>query len=136
MTRRKFLSTTLAVTAAGVAARSARAANGSVEILLDEPIGTIAPEIHGHFTEHIGAVVYNGIWVGENSKIPNVGGIRKALIDHMRQLHAPVIRWPGGCFADSYDWRDGIGPRAAAGAHQFLEQHAATVQGPRRTLEV
>ena len=95
MKRREFLSTTLAVAAAGLAPRSARASNGLVEVLLDEPIGTIAPELHGHFTEHIGEVVYNGIWVGENSKIPNVGGIRKALVDHMRQLHAPVIRWPG-----------------------------------------
>ncbi len=121
MKRREFLSTTLAVAAAGLAPRSARASNGLVEVLLDEPIGTIAPELQGHFTEHIGGVVYNGIWVGENSKIPNVGGIRKALVDHMRQLHAPVIRWPGGCFADSYNWRDGVGPRtAAAGAHQLL----------------
>ena len=82
MKRREFLSTTLAVAAAGLAARSARASNGLVEVLLDEPIGTIAPELQGHFTEHIGEVVYNGIWVGENSKIPNVGGIRKSLVDH------------------------------------------------------
>jgi alpha-N-arabinofuranosidase len=111
MKRREFLSSTLAIAAVGLAPRSARASDGLVEVLLDEPIGTIAPELHGHFTEHIGEVVYNGIWVGENSKIPNVGGIRKALVDHMRQLHAPVIRWPGGCFADSYNWRDGVGPR-------------------------
>ena len=111
MKRREFLSSTLAIAAVGLAPRSARASDGLVEILLDEPMGTIAPELHGHFTEHIGEVVYNGIWVGENSKIPNVGGIRKELVDHMRQLHAPVIRWPGGCFADSYNWRDGVGPR-------------------------
>ena len=121
MRRREFLSTTLAVAAAGLAPRSAHASDGLVEVLLGEPIGNIAPELHGHFTEHIGEVVYNGIWVGENSKIPNIGGIRKALVDHMRQLHAPVIRWPGGCFADSYNWRDGVGPRAAApGTHQLL----------------
>jgi alpha-N-arabinofuranosidase len=112
MKRREFLSTTIAVAAAGLAARSARASDGLVEVLLNEPIGTIAPEIQGHFTEHIGEVVYNGIWVGEGSKIPNVGGIRKSLLDHMRQLRAPVIRWPGGCFADSYNWRDGVGPRS------------------------
>ena len=112
MKRREFLSTTLALAAAGLSPRSGRASTGLVEVLLDEPIGDIAPELQGHFTEHIGEVVYNGIWVGENSKIPNVGGIRKALVDHMRQLHAPVIRWPGGCFADSYNWRDGVGPRA------------------------
>jgi len=113
MKRREFLSTTLAMAAAGLAPRSARASDGLVEVLLDEPIGTIAPELHGQFTEHIGEVVYNGIWVGENSKIPNIGGIRKALVDHLRQLRVPVIRWPGGCFADSYNWRDGVGPRAA-----------------------
>jgi alpha-N-arabinofuranosidase len=112
MKRREFLSTTLVAAVAGLAPRSARASNGLVEVLLDEPIGTIAPELQGHFTEHIGEVVYNGIWVGENSRIPNIGGIRKALVDHMRQLRAPVIRWPGGCFADSYNWRDGVGPRA------------------------
>jgi alpha-N-arabinofuranosidase len=111
MKRREFLSTTLAIAAAGLAPRSARASNGLVEILLDEPIGTIAPELHGQFTEHIGEVVYNGIWVGENSRIPNIGGIRKALVEHLRQLRVPVIRWPGGCFADSYNWRDGVGPR-------------------------
>ncbi len=113
MKRREFLSSTLAMAAAGLAPRSARASEGLVEILLDEPIGGIAPELQGHFTEHIGEVVYNGIWVGEDSKIPNIGGIRKALVEHMRQLHAPVIRWPGGCFADSYNWRDGIGPRTS-----------------------
>jgi alpha-N-arabinofuranosidase len=98
--------------AVGLAPRSARASDGLVEVLLDEPIGTIAPELHGQFTEHIGEVVYDGIWVGENSKIPNVGGIRKALVDRLRQMRVPVIRWPGGCFADSYNWRDGVGPRA------------------------
>jgi alpha-N-arabinofuranosidase len=112
MKRREFLSTAFAVAAAGLAPRAARASGALVEVLLNEPIGTIAPELQGHFTEHIGEEIYNGIWVGEDSKIPNVGGIRKALVDHMRQLHAPVIRWPGGCFADSYNWRDGVGPRA------------------------
>jgi alpha-N-arabinofuranosidase len=80
-------------------------------VLVDEPIGTIAPEIYGHFTEHLGTVIYDGIYVGENSKIPNQHGLRSALIDKMRIIKAPVVRWPGGCFADSYDWRDGIGPR-------------------------
>ncbi len=79
--------------------------------MLDEPIGTIAPEIYGHFVEHLGAVVYDGIWVGEGSRVPNVGGLRKALIDALAKTKPGVIRWPGGCFADQYDWRDGIGPR-------------------------
>ena len=108
MQRRNFLG----LGAGLLAARSARAAQGHIEIFVDEPIGTISPDLHGHFTEHIGGVIYDGIWVGEGSKIPNVGGIRSALIDAMRALKTTVVRWPGGCFADSYDWRDGIGPRA------------------------
>ena len=102
---------TLAATAVGLAPRSSRAAEGLVEVLVDAPIGEIAPEIHGHFVEHLGGVVYDGIWVGEHSTIPNVGGIRKDLFHTMQQLTAPVVRWPGGCFADSYNWRDGVGPR-------------------------
>lgn len=112
MKRREFVSTTLTVAAAALVPRSARAFDALVEVLLDEPIGEIAPELQGHFTEHIGQVIYDGIWVGEGSTIPNIGGIRKELVEHMRRLNAPVIRWPGGCFADSYNWRDGVGPRA------------------------
>jgi len=63
-------------------------------------------------TEHIGGVIYDGIWVGENSPVPNIGGLRAALVEHMRRFKPSVVRWPGGCFADSYNWRDGIGPRA------------------------
>ena len=59
----------------------------------------------------LGGAVYDGIWVGENSRVPNTGGIRTALVEALRRIKAPVIRWPGGCFADSYDWRDGTGPR-------------------------
>lgn len=81
-----------------------------IEVLLDEPLGTISPNIYGHFAEHLGGVIYAGIWVGPNSKVPNVDGIRKDLIEQMRRIKAPVVRYPGGCFADSYDWRDGIGP--------------------------
>ena len=95
-----------------MAPRSTRASAGLVEILINEPVGRIAPELHGQFTEHIGGVIYDGVWVGEDSKIPNEGGIRKALVECLRQLHVPVVRWPGGCFADSYSWRDGIGPQA------------------------
>ena len=95
---------------APVAPRSARAADSRIDILLDEPIGPIAPELYGHFAEHLGGVVYDGIWVGDGSPVPNDGGIRKSLVERLKQIKAPVIRWPGGCFADSYDWRDGIGP--------------------------
>ncbi len=107
MERREFLLTSLAM----AAARSAKAAESRIEILLDEPIGTIAPDIYGHFTEHLGGCIYDGVWVGEGSKIANYNGIRKELVDRLKQLHPPVIRWPGGCFADSYNWRDGVGPR-------------------------
>ncbi len=92
-------------------ATQSRLADARIEVLLDEPIGRIAPEIYGHFAEHLGGVVYDGIWVGENSKVPNVGGIRKALVDALQRIKPSVIRWPGGCFADSYNWRDGVGPK-------------------------
>jgi alpha-L-arabinofuranosidase len=80
-----------------------------IEILLDEPLGVISPNVYGHFVEHLGGVVYDGIWVGEDSRVPNVKGIRKRLIEELQKIKAPVARYPGGCFADSYDWRDGVG---------------------------
>src|SRR6266436_8065434 len=96
------------------AVRSARAATSKpgIDILLDEPIGVISPDLYGHFTEHIGGVIYDGIWVGEKSKVRNQRGIRSDLVEHMRRLKPSVVRWPGGCFADSYNWRDGVGPRS------------------------
>jgi len=114
--RRSFLKTsTLAAAASALRgfslARAATQADAHIEILPSEPIGTIAPEIYSHFIEHLGGVIYDGVWVGEGSRIPNVNGIRKDFIDTMRAVQAPVLRWPGGCFADSYDWRDGLGPR-------------------------
>jgi len=113
-TRRTFIQVLGAAGAAAlVAPRSARAADSRIDILLDEPIGPIAPELYGHFAEHLGGVVYDGIWVGDGSPVPNDGGIRRSLVERLKQIKAPVIRWPGGCFADSYDWRDGIGPRAS-----------------------
>jgi len=93
--------------------RSARAAATSaachIEGLLEEEIGTISPNIYGHFTENLSGVVYDGIWVGKNSKVPNIDGIRTELVEQMRKIKPSVIRFPGGCFADSYDWRDGVG---------------------------
>jgi alpha-N-arabinofuranosidase len=67
--------------------------------------------LYSHFVEHLGGVVYDGIWVGERSKVANIKGIRKALVDSLAKIKPGVIRYPGGCFADQYDWRDGIGPR-------------------------
>lgn len=92
--------------------RSSRAADSRIEVLVNEPLDMINPNIYGHFVEHLGAVVYDGIWVGENSRIPNIGGIRKELVDALKRIKAPLFRYPGGCFADSYDWRDGIGERS------------------------
>jgi alpha-N-arabinofuranosidase len=85
-------------------------ADSRIEVLLGEVLGTISPNIYGHFLEHLGGVIYDGVWVGESSKIANIKGIRKDLVDEMRKIKAPVVRYPGGCFADSYDWRDGVGP--------------------------
>ncbi len=76
-----------------------------------DPIATINPNIYGHFAEHLGRCIYDGIWVGEDSPIPNIGGFRKDIIEALRQMKPAVIRWPGGCFADDYHWQDGIGPR-------------------------
>jgi len=90
-----------------------QSADARIELLLNEPLGFISPLVYGQFTEHIGGVIYDGVWVGKNSKIPNISGIRRALLDRLSEIHVPVIRWPGGCFADSYDWRDGVGPAAS-----------------------
>jgi alpha-N-arabinofuranosidase len=116
--RRKFLNDSFSVAGALLFTKNtpfaspteSAGADSRIEVLLDEPLGTISPNIYGHFTEHLGGVIYDGVWVGENSKVANLNGIRKELVDEMRKIKAPVVRYPGGCFADSYDWRDGIGP--------------------------
>jgi alpha-N-arabinofuranosidase len=114
-TRRNFLRSSAVVSSAlALAPRAsltqAAQADAHISIFPSEPIAVIPAEIYGHFIEHLGGVIYDGVWVGENSKVANVGGIRKAFIDTMREIKAPVLRWPGGCFADSYDWHDGLGP--------------------------
>jgi len=80
-------------------------------VRLDDPIATISPMLYGHFAEHLGRCIYEGLWVGDDSPIPNTRGIRNDTVAALRKLAAPVIRWPGGCFADDYHWRDGVGPR-------------------------
>ena len=72
--------------------------------------GTINPNIYGHFAEHLGRCIYEGLWVGEDSPIPNEKGLRSDVVGALRKLNIPVLRWPGGCFADTYHWRDGVGP--------------------------
>ena len=78
---------------------------------LDVPGPTISRHLYGHFAEHLGRCIYGGFWVGEDSELPNVGGIRADVVEALRALDIPNLRWPGGCFADEYHWRDGIGPR-------------------------
>jgi alpha-N-arabinofuranosidase len=77
----------------------------------ENKLGTIAPELYGHFSEHLGRCIYEGIYVGENSDIPNVNGMRTDVVAALKELKVPVLRWPGGCFADEYHWMDGIGPK-------------------------
>jgi len=72
---------------------------------------TISRHIYGHFAEHLGRCIYEGLWVGEDSPIPNTRGIRNDVVDALKRLNMPNLRWPGGCFADTYHWKDGIGPR-------------------------
>jgi alpha-N-arabinofuranosidase len=77
----------------------------------DQGTHTINPNIYGHFAEHLGRCIYEGFWVGEDSDIPNTRGIRQDVVEALKKLNVPVLRWPGGCFADEYHWMDGIGPR-------------------------
>ena len=110
--RRQFLRTAaVAGFAAGAAVRSLRAADAEIVLDPSRPGSHINPHIYGHFIEHLGGVIYDGIWVGPHSKVANVGGIRKQFVDDLKRIGAPNLRWPGGCFADGYHWRDGIGPR-------------------------
>jgi alpha-L-arabinofuranosidase len=83
------------------------------EIILDVKTAKtkIDRNVYGHFAEHLGRCIYEGIWVGEESSIPNVRGIRVDVVEALRKIKVPVLRWPGGCFADEYHWMDGIGPR-------------------------
>ncbi len=78
------------------------------------PGAKIDRHIFGQFAEHLGTQIYGGIWVGPKSKIPNVRGIRKDVVGALRALHVPDVRWPGGCYADQYHWRDGVGKRRVA----------------------
>src|SRR5918912_113508 len=109
----------------------------SLVIRADQPGGTINRNIYGQFAEHLGRLIYEGLWVGEDSPIPNTHGLRNDVVAALKRLNVPVLRWPGGCFADEYHWRDGIGPREkrprrpnaswggvdtnAFGTHEFLD---------------
>ncbi|MCQ2519786.1 MAG: alpha-N-arabinofuranosidase [Lachnospiraceae bacterium] len=103
-----------------------------------DKIGHINRELYGHFSEHLGRCIYNGIYVGEDSEIPNIHGIRKDMVEAFKNIKMPVLRWPGGCFADEYHWKDGIGDKSGRkkmintnwggvvednsfGTHEFME---------------
>lgn len=88
-------------------------ANAETTIQLDtkHPGAVINKNIYGQFMEHLGRGIYEGIWVGEDSSIENVNGFRTDVLTALQELQVPLVRWPGGCFADEYHWRDGIGPR-------------------------
>ena len=100
--------------------------------------GHLNPQLQGHFSEHLGRCIYEGIFVGENSEIPNTNGMRNDVVAALKELQIPVLRWPGGCFADEYHWKDGIGPKESRkkminthwggvvednsfGTHEFME---------------
>ncbi|MDX1285206.1 MAG: alpha-L-arabinofuranosidase C-terminal domain-containing protein, partial [Draconibacterium sp.] len=110
------------------------------KIVINADLGkeTIDKHIYGHFSEHLGHCIYGGYWVGEDSNIPNTNGIRNDVVDALKEMGIPNLRWPGGCFADEYHWKDGIGPRDqrptminthwggvtednSFGTHEFLE---------------
>jgi alpha-L-arabinofuranosidase len=113
-------------------------AEAQLTIRADQGKETISKNIYGNFAEHLGACIYGGFWVGEDSPIPNTRGIRKDVVEALKATRIPVLRWPGGCFADEYHWKDGIGPRAqrpktinthwgmvtetnAFGTHEFMD---------------
>lgn len=106
----KFATLAALVLATATAAMPA-SAQTTIAIESDKPIGTIQPEIYGQFLEHLGAQLYDGLWVGKDSPIPNTDGVRDDMFAALDALDVPVIRWPGGCYADLYHWRDGVGER-------------------------
>ena len=138
---RKCLSTGLAAILLVFCCRSvALAQNGAksatLTIRADQPGPQISRHIYGHFAEHLGRCIYGGLWVGKNSPIPNTKGIRNDIIEALKKINIPNLRWPGGCFADQYHWRDGVGAERPSrvnvhwgnvvednsfGTHEFLE---------------
>ena len=91
---------------------SAQQVSTRINLNIDITKDTISRHIYGHFSEHLGHCIYGGIWVGEDSPIPNTRGIRNDVVQALRRINIPNLRWPGGCFADEYHWMDGIGPRS------------------------
>ena len=102
-----------AQTAPGQGAPSQPPAAGTATVAIqgNQPGPVYDRRIFTQFAEHLGHGIYEGLWVGKNSKIPNTNGFRNDVVAALRNLKVPVIRWPGGCFADEYNWREGIGPQ-------------------------
>ena len=105
---KKLFATTLLSTAV---AFSVQAQDVTGTIHANQGTQKINKEIYGQFAEHLGSCIYGGLWVGPDSKIPNTQGYRNDVLQALKDLKVPVLRWPGGCFADEYHWMDGIGPR-------------------------
>lgn len=111
MSKKILLAFVAALSCVAHAASKPEPVSAQLTIRADQPGATIDANLYGQFMEHLGRNVYEGIWVGEDSKIPNTRGYRNDVLAALRKLQVPVLRWPGGCFADEYHWRDGIGPR-------------------------
>ena len=107
----RIRSTLLAIAIASIAAVPAFAQDVVVKVDAGKPGAKIDRHIFGQFAEHLGHGIYEGIWVGKDSKIPNTRGVRNDVVAALRDLKVPNIRWPGGCFAAEYHWRNGIGPK-------------------------
>lgn len=101
----------LALAFSGLIGLQLVAAEARLVIHVDQPGPRINRNIYGHFAEHLGRCIHEGLWVGEDSPIPNTRGIRNDVVEALKAIKIPVLRWPGGCFADEYHWKDGIGPR-------------------------
>ena len=127
---RSVLLTSIALWAPLLWAQQAPAPTASVVIHADQPGPTIDRHIYGQFAEHLGRGIYEGVWVGEHSPIPNTRGFRNDVVAALRDLHVPVVRWPGGCFADEYHWRDGIGPRAKRRTNQRPAENENRSENP------
>lgn len=111
-TRRMLAGVSLALVMSSSSVLAQETVKASAIINLDKPGTKIDRNIYGQFAEHLGRGIYEGIWVGPQSRIPNIKGYRKDVLGALRAIHVPVVRWPGGCFSEVYDWRDGIGPRS------------------------
>jgi alpha-L-arabinofuranosidase len=106
-----LLGAALAAGALSLTASQAAESPNRLVLQADQARETINRNIYGHFSEHLGRCIYEGYWVGNDSSIPNVRGIRTDVVEALKKIKVPVLRWPGGCFADEYHWKDGIGPR-------------------------